>query len=104
MGMTITEKIIAAHSGKEKVSAGELVQVSIDLALANDITAPLSIKELYKYRIDSVFNPDKVVLVADHNTPAKDIASAQNLKLMREFAQKNHPEQIRAWPHLSQYR
>jgi len=89
MGMTITEKIIAVHSGKEKVSAGELVQVSVDLVLANDITAPLSIKELNKYQIDSVFDPEKVVLVADHNTPAKDIASAQNLKLMREFAQKN---------------
>ncbi|MBP8932833.1 MAG: 3-isopropylmalate dehydratase large subunit [Candidatus Atribacteria bacterium] len=89
MGMTITEKIIAVHSGKEKVSAGELVQVSVDLVLANDITAPLSIKELNKYQIDSMFDPEKVVLVADHNTPAKDIASAQNLKLMREFAQKN---------------
>src|SRR5690554_6865179 len=84
MGMTITEKIIAAHSGKERVSAGELVQVSVDLALANDITAPLSIKELEKQRINSMFNPNQIVLVADHNTPAKDIASAQNLKLMRE--------------------
>ena len=88
MGMTITEKIIAAHSGKARVATGELVQVTVDLVLANDITAPLSIKELYKYQIDSVFDPEKVVLVADHNTPAKDIASAQNLKLMREFAQK----------------
>lgn len=89
MGMTMTEKIIAAHSGKERVLAGELVQVSVDLALANDITAPLSIKELDKYQIHRVFHPNQIVLVADHNTPAKDIASAQNLKLMREFAQKN---------------
>jgi 3-isopropylmalate/(R)-2-methylmalate dehydratase large subunit len=90
MGMTITEKIIAAHSGREKVIPGELVQVTVDLALANDITAPLSIKELNKSEIDSVFDSEKVVLVADHNTPAKDIASAQNIKLMREFAQKYH--------------
>lgn len=88
MGMTITEKIIAAHAQKEKVIPGELVQVKIDLALANDITAPLSIKELEKQKIDRIFDPDKVVLVADHNTPCKDIASAQNVKLMRDFARK----------------
>ncbi len=88
MGMTITEKIIAAHAQKEKVIPGELVQVKIDLALANDITAPLSIKELEKQKIDRIFDPDKVVLVADHNTPCKDIASAQNVKLMRNFARK----------------
>lgn len=88
MGMTITEKIIAAHAQKEKVAPGELVQVKIDLALANDITAPLGIKELEKQKIDRIFDPDKVVLVADHNTPCKDIASAQNVKLMRDFARK----------------
>ncbi len=88
MGMTITEKIIAAHAQKEKVIPGELVQVKIDLALANDITAPLGIKELEKQKIDRIFDPDKVVLVADHNTPCKDIASAQNVKLMRNFARK----------------
>lgn len=88
MGMTITEKIIAAHAQKEKVAPGELVQVKVDLALANDITAPLSIKELEKQGIDRIFDPDKVVLVADHNTPCKDIASAQNVKLMRDFARK----------------
>ena len=60
MGMTITEKIIAAHAQKEKVTPGELVQVKIDLALANDITAPLSIKELEKQKIDRIFGPDKV--------------------------------------------
>ncbi len=88
MGMTITEKIIAAHAQKEKVAPGELVQVKVDLALANDITAPLSIKELEKQKIDRIFDPDKIVLVADHNTPCKDIASAQNVKLMRDFARK----------------
>ena len=88
MVLTITEKIIAAHAQKEKVIPGELVQVKIDLALANDITAPLGIKELEKQKIDRIFDPDKVVLVADHNTPCKDIASAQNVKLMRDFARK----------------
>ncbi|HXL01745.1 MAG TPA: 3-isopropylmalate dehydratase large subunit [Candidatus Atribacteria bacterium] len=88
MGMTITEKIIAAHAQKEKVAPGELVQVKVDLALANDITAPLGIKELEKQGIDRIFDPDRVVLVADHNTPCKDIASAQNVKLMRDFARK----------------
>jgi 3-isopropylmalate/(R)-2-methylmalate dehydratase large subunit len=89
MGMTITEKIIAAHAHKERVVSGELVQVKVDLALANDITAPLSIKELEKYGIEKIFDPRRVVLVADHNTPCKDIPSAQNVKLMRDFARKH---------------
>jgi 3-isopropylmalate/(R)-2-methylmalate dehydratase large subunit len=89
MGMTITEKIIAAHAHKERVVPGELVQVKVDLALANDITAPLSIKELEKYGIEKIFDPRRVVLVADHNTPCKDIPSAQNVKLMRDFARKH---------------
>jgi len=89
MGMTITEKIIAAHAHKERVVPGELVQVKVDLALANDITAPLSIKELEKYGIEKIFDPRRMVLVADHNTPCKDIPSAQNVKLMRDFARKH---------------
>jgi len=89
MGMTITEKIIATHAHKERVAPGELVQVKVDLALANDITAPLSIKELEKYGIEKIFDPRRVVLVADHNTPCKDIPSAQNVKLMRDFARKH---------------
>lgn len=89
MGMTITEKIIAAHAGKERVLPGELVQVTVDVMLANDITAPLSIKELQKRGITKIHDPQKIVLVADHNTPARDIPSAENVKLMREFA-KTH--------------
>ena len=88
--MTITEKIIAAHAGKERVQPGELVEVEIDLALANDITAPLSIKELAKHGIEKLADPGKVVLVADHNTPCKDIPSAQNVKLMRDFARQHN--------------
>lgn len=89
MGMTITEKIIAAHAHKDRVLPGELVQVEVDLALANDITAPLSIKELESRGIDTVHDPQRIVLVADHNTPARDIPSAENVKLMREFAKKH---------------
>ena len=88
--MTITEKIIAAHAGKERVQPGELVEVEIDLALANDINAPLSIKELAKHGIEKLADPGKVVLVADHNTPCKDIPSAQNVKLMRDFARQHN--------------
>ncbi len=89
MGMTITEKIIAAHAGKDRVFPGELVQVTVDVMLANDITAPLSIKELEKRGIAKIHDPKKIVLVADHNTPSRDIPSAENVKLMREFARKH---------------
>ncbi|MGQ9622888.1 MAG: 3-isopropylmalate dehydratase large subunit [Candidatus Caldatribacteriaceae bacterium] len=89
MGMTITEKIIAAHARRNRVLPGELVQVEVDLALANDITAPLGIKELENRGIDVVHDPRRIVLVADHNTPARDIPSAENVKLMREFAKKH---------------
>ncbi|WP_427366110.1 3-isopropylmalate dehydratase large subunit [Candidatus Caldatribacterium saccharofermentans] len=89
MGMTITEKIIAAHAGKDRVVPGELVEVTVDVMLANDITAPLSIKELEKRGIATIADPEKIVLVADHNTPARDISSAENVKLMREFAKKH---------------
>lgn len=88
MGMTITEKIIATHARKDRVVPGELVQVTVDVMLANDITAPLSIKELEKRGIEVIHSPERIVLVADHNTPARDIPSAENVKLMREFAQR----------------
>lgn len=86
MSMTITEKIIAAHAGRDKVEPGELVSVKIDLALANDITAPGAILEFAKIGVDRVFNRDKVVIVPDHFTPNKDIASAEQAKMVREFA------------------
>ncbi|MDD3726421.1 MAG: 3-isopropylmalate dehydratase large subunit, partial [Candidatus Ratteibacteria bacterium] len=70
--MTITEKIIAQHSGKDRVSPGEFVESNVDLILANDITAPLSINEFEKAGAKEVFNPDKIVLVPDHFTPCKD--------------------------------
>ncbi len=88
MGMTLTEKIIAAHAGKKYVEPGELVGVKVDLAIANDITAPLAIKQLEKYGIDKVHDPDKIALVMDHFFPPKDILSAQQIKISRDFAKK----------------
>jgi 3-isopropylmalate/(R)-2-methylmalate dehydratase large subunit len=88
MGMTITEKILAAHAGKGVVEPGEIVDVKIDLALANDITAPLSLEEYDKVGAKSVFDTEKVVFVLDHFTPNKDIPSAENCKTIREFAKK----------------
>lgn len=88
MSMTITEKILAAHAGKSGVEPGEILDVKLDVALANDITAPLSLEEFDKVGAKGVFDPEKVVLVLDHFTPNKDIISAENCKTIREFAHK----------------
>lgn len=84
--MTITEKILAAHAGKRAVFPGELIDVRIDLALANDITAPLAIQAFNEIGAKKVFNRNRIVLVPDHFTPAKDIASAEQCKILRKFA------------------
>jgi len=84
--MTLVEKILAAHCGKKKVGPGDLINVSVDLVLSNDITAPLAIKEFRRIGVKKVFDPKKVVMVPDHFVPNKDIASAEQAKLMREFA------------------
>ena len=86
--MTLVEKILAAHSDREKVNPGEFVNVRVDLVLANDITAPLSIKEFHRLGVSKVFEPKKIVMVPDHFCPNKDILSAEQAKLMREFAQE----------------
>lgn len=86
MGMTITEKILAAHAGLNQVKPGQLINAKIDLALGNDITAPLAIKAFEDAGARSVFDKDKVVLVLDHFTPNKDIKSAEQCKLIRDFA------------------
>lgn len=88
--MTITEKILARHAGKESVCPGELIEVSIDLALANDITAPLAFRVFDQLGKETVFDPEKIALVADHFTPNKDIASAEQSKTMKEFARRHH--------------
>lgn len=87
-GSTMVEKILAAGAGREKVNPGELVTVKIDIALGNDITAPVAIKEFERFGLDRVFDPDKIVLVPDHFTPNKDIASAEQVMVLRRFAQK----------------
>jgi len=84
--MTITEKILAVHAGKRHVVPGELLDVRIDLALGNDITAPLAIQAFKEIGAKRVFHRDRVVLVPDHFTPAKDILSAEQCKVLREFA------------------
>jgi 3-isopropylmalate dehydratase, large subunit (EC 4.2.1.33) len=90
MGMTITEKIIADHAGKKEVKPGDLVTVKIDLAMANDVTAPLAIKILEKYHIDKVFDPERIALVLSHFVPAKDIKSAEQAKIVRDFAKRHN--------------
>lgn len=90
MGMTLTEKIIAAHAGRDKVKPGELVSVKVDLVLANDITAPGAILEFKKVGVPKVFDPEKVVIVPDHFTPNKDIASAEQAKFVRQFAKEQN--------------
>jgi 3-isopropylmalate/(R)-2-methylmalate dehydratase large subunit len=89
MGMTITEKILAAHCGKEHVEPGELIQARLDLLLANDITAPMAIAEFEKAGIQRVFDPQRLVLVPDHFAPQKDIKSAEQCAVMRRFAQQH---------------
>jgi len=88
MGLTITEKILAAKAGLETVSPGQIVRVPVDLALANDITAPLAIQEFERAGATKVFDREKVVLVPDHFSPNKDIQSAEQCKVMREFARR----------------
>jgi len=84
--MTITEKILAAHAGKKNVSPGDLIDARIDLALGNDITAPMAIEAFKEIGAKKVFNRDRVVLVPDHFAPAKDILSAEQCKVLKEFA------------------
>jgi len=88
MGMTITEKILADHAGLAETAAGELINARLDLVLANDITGPPSVKEFKKIGLDKVFDKDKVVLIPDHFSPAKDIPSAQQLLEIREFSRE----------------
>lgn len=86
--MTITEKILAAHAGQKKVAPGEIINVKVDLALGNDITAPVAIQEFEKLGFTQVFDREKVVLVPDHFTPNKDIKSAEQALILKIFAQK----------------
>ncbi len=84
--MTMAQKILAAHTGREYVAVGELVDVQVDMVLANDITAPIAINEFARLGVDRVFDPERIALVPDHFAPNKDIKSAEQCKQMREFA------------------
>lgn len=86
MGMTMTQKIIAAHAGLEEVHAGQLVTAKVDMVLSNDITGPVAIKTMEDNDMDSVFDKDKIALIPDHFAPAKDIKSAEQCKVLRDFA------------------
>ena len=88
MGMTMTQKILAAHCGEESVKAGQLINAKLDIVLGNDITTPVAINEFEKAGFDSVFDKTRVNIVLDHFVPNKDIKSAQQSKQCREFANK----------------
>lgn len=88
MGMTMTQKILAAHAGLDSVQAGQLISADLDIVLGNDITTPVAVNEFEKCGADSVFSRDKIILVMDHFTPNKDIKSAEQCKRSREFARK----------------
>ena len=92
MSMTMTQKIIAAHCGKETVTPGEIVLANTDLVLGNDITAPVAVNEFEKANCANVFDKSKVVLVLDHFVPNKDIKAAEQSKQIREFARKHDIE------------
>ncbi|AII60918.1 3-isopropylmalate dehydratase large subunit [Dehalococcoides mccartyi CG5] len=86
--MNLVEKILAAHCGKTQVSPGDFINAKVDLVLANDITAPIAIKEFKKVGVSKVFDSKKIVFVPDHFVPNKDIASAEQVKMVREFARE----------------
>jgi len=90
--MTITEKILAAHAGVDRVEPGQIVNVKVDVALGNDITAPIAIREFRKAGARQVFDRTRVVLVPDHFAPNKDIASAEQCKVLRDFAKEQDLE------------
>ena len=85
----MTQKILARRAGLPSVKAGQLIEADLDLVLGNDITAPVAIKEMNRFRKEGVFDKDKIALVPDHFVPAKDIKSAENCKCVREFAHRN---------------
>lgn len=90
MSMTMTQKILAAHCGKDTLKPGDMILANTDLVLGNDITSPVAINEFQKAGCDSVFDCDKIALVLDHFTPNKDIKAAEQSKQIREFANDKH--------------
>lgn len=86
MGMTMTQKILAAHAGLDVVEAGQLIEANLDMVLGNDVTTPVAIHEMEKFNSQEVFDKDKIAMVLDHFTPNKDIKSAEHCKCVREYA------------------
>lgn len=89
MGMTMTQKILAAHAGLDSVKAGQLIRAKLDMVLGNDVTTPVAVKEFRAAGFDKVFDKDKISIVLDHFTPNKDIKSAEHCKYVREFANEH---------------
>ena len=92
MGMTMTQKILAAHAGLPLVEAGQLIEADLDLVLGNDVTTPVAIHEMEKFNKKEVFDKKKIALVMDHFTPNKDIKSAEHCKCVRQFSAANEIE------------
>lgn len=90
MGMTIVEKIMAKHAGLDSVTPGQLIEAKVDKVLANDITAPIAIKQMRESGVEKVFDKERVILVPDHFAPNKDIASAEQCKVLREFSREQN--------------
>ncbi|MBQ4102418.1 MAG: 3-isopropylmalate dehydratase large subunit, partial [Oscillospiraceae bacterium] len=89
MGMTMTQKILAAHAGLPEVHAGDLIEAKLDVVLGNDVTTPVAINVFEKAGFTKVFDPEKIVIALDHYTPCKDIKSAELSKSSRDFAKKH---------------
>lgn len=89
MGMTMTEKILAAHAGLKEVKAGDLIEAKLDLVLGNDVTTPVAVKVFEEAGFTRVFDPERIAIVLDHYTPCKDIKSAELCKTARDFARKH---------------
>lgn len=89
MGMTMTQKILAAHAGLDHVEAGQLIEADLDMVLGNDVTTPVAIHEMDKFNTKEVFDKDKIAMVLDHFTPNKDIKSAEHCKCVREYAKEH---------------
>ncbi len=90
MGMTMTQKILASRAGLKEVKAGQFIEIDLDMVLGNDITAPVAIKEFYKMGAEKIFDRDKVSIVLDHFVPNKDIKSAEQCKISRNFCREQH--------------
>ena len=88
MGMTMTQKILAAHAGLDRVVAGQLIRANLDMVLGNDITTPVAVNEFEKAGFDGIFDREKISLVMDHFTPNKDIKAAEQCMKCRTFARR----------------